>query len=88
MTRRTTNILLVVFILTFVYTIMGYLDIMVSLKYEIDGPSDCISKITGHNLCRLRTIYKAAMGLTFLLVICAIVLRVRDGGQTKETKRT
>jgi hypothetical protein len=77
MTRRTLNILLIVFILAFVYTIMAYLDIMISLKYEIDNPTDCISRISEKNLCRLRTIYKGGIVITFLLIISTILLRIK-----------
>ena len=62
---------------------MAYLDIMVSLKYEIDNPADCISKISGSNLCRLRTIYKGGIVTTFLLIIATIVLRMRTPRTSK-----
>jgi amino acid transporter len=85
MKRRTLNILLVIFILTFVYTIMAYLDIMVSLKYEIDSSNECISTITGYDLCRLQQIYKIAMGLACMLVIVTIILKstVQVKGKTE-----
>jgi hypothetical protein len=85
MTLRTINIFLIVFILTFIYTVLAYLDIMVSLKYEIDNPTDCISKITGNNLCRLKSIYIGAIGTTFLLVIAITVLRIKTlSGKSKK----
>jgi hypothetical protein len=46
---------------------------MVSLKHETDSPSECISKITGDNLCdsisNLKTLIYSDIVLTILLII-------------------
>jgi hypothetical protein len=54
------------------------------MKYEIDNPMDCISKVTGENLCKLKMIYLGGIGVTFLLVIYTIVMKRRY--RTREDK--
>ena len=69
MTKRTFIIVLTLVILFFVYTILATLEIMVSLKYEINSPDDCISLVTGHDLCFLNKIYKISMVTSFIAII-------------------
>lgn len=46
---------------------LGILNTMVSLKYETDNPEDCISLVTGVDLCELITIMK------IWNLICALI---------------
>jgi len=68
------NIYNIILVLTFIAIILfafGILNTMVSLKYETDGLNDCISKITGINLCQTINYMK---GLTFFFGVSFIGL--------------
>ena len=45
------KILIIILIILVPIFVFGIVNTMVSLKYETDSPKDCISKITGVNLC-------------------------------------
>jgi ABC-type Mn2+/Zn2+ transport system permease subunit len=49
------------------FFLFGILNTMVSLKYETNNPNDCISTISGDDLCFAIKIFK------ILIVICAVV---------------
>ncbi|TGE24274.1 hypothetical protein E5K00_03405 [Hymenobacter aquaticus] len=51
------------------YNVLAALDVMVSLKYETDGPQECFSLITGHNLCLRLKIHEIAAPVCFFLAL-------------------
>ncbi|GEM_PF-265377 len=63
-------IILIILIPVFYF---GIINTMVSLKYETDCPTECISKITGDNLCdsisNLKTLIYSDITLIILLII-------------------
>ena len=55
----------------------GIINTMVSLKYETDGGSDCISKITGDNLCQSIVRMKTYLGISALLALALLIFKRR-----------
>lgn len=53
----------------------GIVNTMVSLKYETDSPSECISNITGDNLCDSISNLKALIYSDIVLIILLIAFR-------------
>lgn len=51
----------------------GIINTMVSLKYETDSPTDCISLVTGQDLCLTIQVYK---GLIIACILTLIILSV------------
>jgi len=49
----------------------GIINTMVSLKYETNNPTDCISLVTGHDLCLTIQVFK---GLILACIVILIVL--------------
>ncbi|MCB2410557.1 hypothetical protein [Hymenobacter lucidus] len=67
--------LVVLFGLATAYCFLAALDVLVSLKYETDGPNECISTITGHDLCLRLTIYKVAAPVCLFLALALAVAK-------------
>lgn len=67
--------LVVLFGLATAHCFLAALDVLVSLQYETDGPNECISTITGHNLCFWLAIYKVATPVCFLLALALTVAK-------------
>ncbi|URW80961.1 hypothetical protein [Xiashengella succiniciproducens] len=57
--------------------IFGILNTMVSLKYETDNPRDCISLVTGTDLCELITRMKIWILICVLLITILLIFRKR-----------
>lgn len=55
----------------------GIVNTMVSLKYEIDGPDECISRVSGQNLCVLIHIMLILLVLFIIGPIFLLVFRKR-----------
>jgi hypothetical protein len=72
MKRLIYYILLSTLLVIFYLSIMTILDIMVSLKYETD---DCISGITGKNLCFLLRLWQTISVLSIGSFITLIIFR-------------
>jgi hypothetical protein len=53
----------------------GILNTMVSLKYETDSPGDCISKVTGNNLCDSITNMKILFVICFASLVILLVYK-------------
>ena len=53
----------------------GILNTMVSLKYETENPGDCISIVSGVNLCLTIRILQVAFVICFILLVCLIQYR-------------
>jgi hypothetical protein len=61
----------------FLYAVVLYcgwasLDVLVSLQYETAGKNDCISTITGYNLCFQLTCIKLIAAFCFLTATCLL----------------
>ena len=61
-------ILLILFGLGIPLNIFGIINTMASLKYETDNPTDCISMITGIDLC------KSILEMKIWILICALLI--------------
>jgi hypothetical protein len=55
----------------------GVLNVMVSLKYETDYPPDCISAVSGKNLCLIIWEYKGLAVLCLATFVLLLVFRKR-----------
>ena len=53
----------------------GILNTMVSLKYETNNPSDCISLVTGANLCSTVNVLKGLIFACFTTIVTITALR-------------
>lgn len=67
MSRKISIILLILLVLLIPLIALSVLGNMVSLKYEVNEPGDCVSLITGTNLCQ------AGIILEILLIIDVII---------------
>ena len=54
---------------------LGIINTMVSLKYETDSPEECISKITGDNLCDSVSNLKTLIYSDIVLIVLLIIFR-------------
>lgn len=50
---------------------------MVSLKYETENPTDCISLVTGQDLCMTVQILKTLVIVCIVTIILLLVFRKR-----------
>jgi ABC-type Mn2+/Zn2+ transport system permease subunit len=55
----------------------GIINTMVSLKYETDDPTDCISLVTGQNLCLTIQLLEALNVVCVVTIILLMVFRKR-----------
>jgi hypothetical protein len=55
----------------------GIINTMVSLKYETENPTDCISSVTGQDLCLTINIFKGLILVCVILIIALILLKKR-----------
>lgn len=70
-------IILTLAILTIPVLFYGIVNTMVSLKYETENLNDCISLVTGQNLCLTINIMKAIIALCILIIIGLLKFRKR-----------
>lgn len=54
-------------ILVILVSVIGIVNTQVSLKYETDNPKECISRITGEDLCEFIRISK------IVVIVCLIL---------------
>ncbi len=66
------KILIIILIILVPIFVFGIVNTMVSLKYETDSPKDCISKITGVNLCNSIQNIKIYIALDIILILLLI----------------
>ena len=69
------NILLTISILGIVIAPYGIINTMVSLKYETENVKDCISNVSGQNLCKVIRDLKIIFAFCILLLVCLIYFR-------------
>jgi len=55
----------------------GIINTMVSLKYETDSPTDCISLVTGQDLCLTIQVLKGLIVTCILTVVLLAVFKKR-----------
>ncbi len=55
----------------------GIINTMVSLKYETENPNDCISLVTGQDLCMTVQILKTLVFVCIVTIILLLVFRKR-----------
>lgn len=55
----------------------GIINTMVSLKYETDNPTDCISLVTGHDLCLTIQLLKGLIAICIFTMILLAVFKKR-----------
>lgn len=55
----------------------GTINTMVSLKYETDNPTDCISLVTGQDLCLTIQVFKGLIIACILAIVILAVFRKR-----------
>jgi len=68
-------ILIIVLILIIPIQIFGIINTMVSLKYETENPSDCISRITGIDLCNSIKNMKISIAIDFLIILLLLIFK-------------
>ena len=68
-------ILLSISILGIPLFIFGIINTMVSMKYETENPEDCISLVTGADLCQTIIILKILIGFSIVISTFLIILR-------------
>ena len=56
---------------------LGILNSMVSLKYETENLTDCISKVTGTDLCLTITVFKVLTVLSALSFVGLLIFKNR-----------
>lgn len=61
------NTIISLLILVILVSVIGIINTQVSLKYETDNPKDCISRITGNNLCEF------IKSLKIIIIICLLL---------------
>ena len=66
------NIILVLIILSIPFWIFMYFNVGVSLKYETDGLGECISNVTGNDLCLAQNITQILI-ITFSLILIILL---------------
>jgi len=55
--------------------LFGIINTMVSLKYETENPTDCISLVTGQDLCFTIQVLKALIVACILTIILLLIFR-------------
>ena len=74
--KKWVNILFVALLVASFIFAFGVVNSMVSLKYETNSPDECISTVTGANLCDAIEFNKAAAKVSFFFAIAALVYRL------------
>ena len=62
-------------VLAILISAYGIINTMVSLKYETENFQDCVSNVSGINLCKTITNLKIVIVFSFLLLLCLIYFR-------------
>ena len=64
-------------VLGIIVFVFGIINTMVSLKYETDNPIDCISLVTGQDLCLTIQILKGFVVVCIMAIILLTIFRKR-----------
>ncbi|WP_345224934.1 hypothetical protein [Hymenobacter koreensis] len=65
----------------------GILNTMVSLKYETQNPGQCISDVTGRDLCATLLTCKVETGILLMLATMLLGLHVWVSNKVKTEKK-
>ncbi|SFI22709.1 hypothetical protein SAMN05443292_1838 [Halpernia frigidisoli] len=68
MNKKIYKIILIILIVLIPIFIFEIFNMMVSLKYETENMNDCISLITGDDLCKEINVFKILSAISFLLL--------------------
>lgn len=74
MSKKLYNIVLIILAFSIVLNIFGIINTMVSQKYETDS-YNCISKISGRNLCNDILEMKWYIGIALFLIVLILFFR-------------
>ncbi|GAB2794001.1 hypothetical protein GCM10027275_43760 [Rhabdobacter roseus] len=66
-----------VVVLAILFFAFGILNTLVSLKYETADPDDCISSVTGYDLCYMLSMFEILLFLSFIIGTLLLVFRRR-----------
>lgn len=77
MTKRVYRVLLVSIIILFLYFLLQIVGVLVSLKYETGFDDECISNISGENLCNVLTVVQIIAGFLGCVTIGLVAFRKR-----------
>lgn len=69
------NILTILLALLIPILVFGIFNTKVSLKYETENPNDCISIISGKNLCKSIRNLKIYSGIDIIIVYALLMFR-------------
>ena len=75
MNKKNYKIILIILILLIPIFIFEIFNMMVSLKYETENMNDCISLITGDDLCKEIKVFKILSAITILLVCLILIFK-------------
>jgi hypothetical protein len=75
MNKKIYKIILIILILLVPIFIFEIFNMMVSLKYETENMNDCISLITGDDLCKEIKVFKILSAISVLLVWLMLILK-------------
>ena len=67
--------LIAISIVVILISTFGIINTMISLKYETENIQDCISNVSGENLCETITSLKIVIFFSFLVLLCLIYFR-------------
>ena len=74
-TKKSYTLLIIISIIgTFLFP-YGIINTMVSLKYETENAGDCISKVTGDNLCESISNFKIYFSISLVVLILLLAFK-------------
>jgi ABC-type Mn2+/Zn2+ transport system permease subunit len=71
------NILIVLLFLNIPFWTFEFINVGVSLKYEINEDYECISYVTGKNLCLMQNIATSLTIISFVILVILLYFRKR-----------
>lgn len=75
MRKKIYYVLLLISILGIPFFLFGIVNTMVSLKYETENPNECISLVSGQDLCLTIRILQSLVIICILFTILLLVLK-------------
>lgn len=82
MRKKIYYLLLLLSILGIPFFLFGIVNTMVSLKYETENPNECISLVSGQDLCLTIRILQSLVIICILFTILLLVLKRRISKQS------
>jgi uncharacterized membrane protein YhaH (DUF805 family) len=75
MIRTSFYVVISLLIISIPILIFGIINTMVSLKYETENPGDCISTISGTDLCSAINRFEIIIAINVILIIGLLIFR-------------